>query len=51
MKYHAIPEEERDEIWDDGLHFTEAGYQRIGKLIGERIWGIMKGEQGRKDMC
>lgn len=44
-----MEEKERDLIWDDGLHFTEEGYERIGELIGRRLLGILEGGEGRED--
>ena len=35
VPYHALSEEERDEIWDDGLHLTKEGYDLMGRRIGE----------------
>ena len=42
-----MDEEERKEIWDDGLHFSENGYERLGKLVAERLVGILEGREGR----
>ncbi|KAL2060197.1 hypothetical protein VTL71DRAFT_9592 [Oculimacula yallundae] len=42
VPYHAMPEDEREEIWDDGLHFTPKGYERVGSLVAERIVEIMR---------
>jgi hypothetical protein len=30
-------EEKRDEIWDDGLHFTEEGYSVMGGHVAGRL--------------
>jgi hypothetical protein len=32
-----MPAERRSEIWDDGVHFTEAGYDLMGEIIAERL--------------
>jgi len=45
IPYHAMPEEERREIWDDGLHFTPKGYERFGELVAERLAEIIDGEK------
>jgi len=37
-----MDEAERSEIWDDGLHFTPEGYERMGGLIGERLIELIK---------
>ena len=44
MPYHSMGEEERERIWDDGLHFTPEGYERVGRLVG-----ILEGR--RKEGC
>jgi len=41
IPYHAMPEAEREEIWDDGLHFTPKGYERMGVMIAERLIDII----------
>ncbi len=46
MPYHAITEEEREERWDDSLHFTPKGYEMIGHIVGERLAKILKDEKG-----
>ena len=32
----------RDEIWDDGLHFTERGYGVMGESTGKFILGSLE---------
>lgn len=44
MPYHSLTKEERKELWDDGLHFTAAGYAKIGSLIAERLIEIIEEE-------
>lgn len=41
-----MKEEDRKHIWDDGLHFTEAGYEMIGTLVGNRIVDILGEKPG-----
>jgi lysophospholipase L1-like esterase len=41
-----MEEKERDEIWDDGLHFTSKGYERMGEMIAERLIEIIESEKG-----
>ncbi|CZT02798.1 related to esterase [Rhynchosporium graminicola] len=43
VPYHAMPAEERKEIWDDGLHFTPEGYERVGRLVAGRLIEILEG--------
>ncbi|KAK0108547.1 hypothetical protein ONS95_003347 [Cadophora gregata] len=42
IPYHSMPEAERDEIWDDGLHFTPTGYERVGLLVAKRLLELLK---------
>jgi len=45
-----MEESEREEIWDDGLHFTSQGYERMGEMIAERLIEIIEAEkEGKKD--
>jgi lysophospholipase L1-like esterase len=45
IPYHSMPEVERDEIWDDGLHFTPKGYKRMGELVAKRLMEIIEIEE------
>lgn len=45
IPYHSMEEKERDEIWDDGLHFTSKGYERMGEMIAERLIEIIESEK------
>jgi len=49
MPYHSMGQQERDEIWDDGLHFTPSGYERLGELVAQRLVEIIGEESGGKD--
>lgn len=37
IPYFSMSEQLREEIWDDGLHLTQAGYKMMGDLIGARM--------------
>jgi len=37
MPYWRMSQEERKRFWDDGVHFTIAGYDRMGSLIASEI--------------
>lgn len=37
LPYHSLSSAERKEIWDDGLHLTPKGYDRLGELIYETL--------------
>jgi len=41
IPYHSLDEKEREEIWDDGLHFSKKGYERLGEMVGECLVGIL----------
>ena len=42
-----MQEVERAEVWDDGLHFSPAGYQRLGEMVAARLAGILEDGAGR----
>lgn len=37
LPYHSLSSAERKEIWDDGMHLTPKGYDRLGELIYEAL--------------
>jgi hypothetical protein len=41
-----VPEEQRNEIWDDPVHFTAKGYDLIGRLLAERLTEIIQTQSG-----
>jgi lysophospholipase L1-like esterase len=43
LPYHSMPQNERKEIWDDGLHLTPQGYERMGELVAERLMELWSG--------
>jgi lysophospholipase L1-like esterase len=45
IPYHSMGEEERREIWDDGLHFASKGYERLGEQVAQRLEEIIEGEE------
>ncbi|CAL3973261.1 unnamed protein product [Diplocarpon coronariae] len=46
IPYHDMPEEEREKIWDDGLHFTPEGYERVGSLVAQQLAEILNDDVG-----
>ncbi|KAN0087087.1 SGNH hydrolase-type esterase domain containing protein [Elaphomyces granulatus] len=42
VPYHDMPEDQRNELWDDGLHFTDEGYNHVGQLVGKHLIDILK---------
>ena len=50
IPYHGLNESEREQIWDDGLHFTPRGYERMGRSVAKRLFEIIREvEGGEKD--
>lgn len=45
-----MSEGDRDEIWDDGLHFTPAGYERVGLLVAERLIELLGGQEKKAEV-
>ncbi|KAF4626033.1 hypothetical protein G7Y89_g12134 [Cudoniella acicularis] len=41
IQYHSMDEEDRHEIWDDGLHLTAEGYRWMGELAAKRLLEIL----------
>ena len=37
-----MPEDQRNELWDDGLHFIDEGYNHVGQLVGKHLIDILK---------
>jgi hypothetical protein len=44
LPYEAMPEEQRWEVWDDGVHLTMAGYDRLGQLVAGALLPLMQTE-------
>lgn len=36
-----MDEQRRKKIWDDGLHFTDEGYDLMGEVISERLLELL----------
>lgn len=43
IPYFSMNEQLREEIWDDGLHLTQAGYKMMGDAIGARMAELLSG--------
>ncbi|KAF4620146.1 hypothetical protein G7Y89_g14677 [Cudoniella acicularis] len=41
IKYHSMGEEDRHEIWDDGLRLTAEAYRWMGVLAAMRVFEIL----------
>jgi len=46
---HSMDEAEKREIWDDGLHLTSKGYERMGEMIADRLMEIIEAEKPSTD--
>lgn len=42
MPYHSMAYDEKEKVWDDGLHFTALGYERIGEHVASRLVEIVE---------
>jgi hypothetical protein len=49
LPYEAMPEEQRWEVWNDGVHLTMAGYDRLGELVGNALLPLMQAELAQID--
>lgn len=44
-----MSEADRERYWDDGVHFTPAGYDRMGNKIGVTFVSMLVREQSDND--
>ena len=44
-----MPEKRRNELWDDGVHFTHAGYDLMGTLVGNRLIDIITADMKEEE--
>ena len=42
LDWHNMPRDQRDLLFDDGLHLTEPGYKQLGEWVTEGLTKIMK---------
>lgn len=42
LPYHALGEEERKKLWDDGVHLTADGYARMGEVVGDALVELLR---------
>jgi hypothetical protein len=45
MPFHALSKQEQREFWDDAIHLTAEGYDRMGEKIAEALIPIMEREE------
>ncbi|KAF7868576.1 hypothetical protein EAF04_005107 [Stromatinia cepivora] len=50
MPYHNMEANKRARLWDDGLHFTEAGYKEMGIMVGEKMIGFIEELRPEKEV-
>lgn len=50
MPYHNMEPNQRERLWDDGLHFTEAGYQEMGIMVGEKMIEFIEELKAEKEV-
>jgi len=41
LVYFGLSKEERLKLWDDGVHFTQAGYQMMANIVFEGLKPIL----------
>ncbi|RQM05218.1 hypothetical protein DH86_00004242, partial [Scytalidium sp. 3C] len=41
MPYWNMTDDQRQELWSDGLHFTAEGYELMGSIISDRLFEII----------
>lgn len=44
IPFISLPEKRREELWDDGVHFTFEGYDLMGKYVAEALIEIVNAE-------
>ncbi|CAG8952321.1 hypothetical protein HYFRA_00001066, partial [Hymenoscyphus fraxineus] len=49
IPYESLGEEEKKELWGDGLHYSSKGYDLMGRLLAERIIELVEEEMGVKN--
>ncbi|OJJ49098.1 hypothetical protein ASPZODRAFT_13835 [Penicilliopsis zonata CBS 506.65] len=42
VPFHSMSEEQRSDIWDDGLHLTDIGYDLVGDLVAEHLVKLLE---------
>lgn len=45
--FESLGEEQRFELWDDGVHLTVVGYERMGVIVTEALIPLVKQELSR----
>lgn len=45
IPWKNMPEEKRKEVWDDGVHFTEKGYELMGNIVAKKLIATISAER------
>lgn len=45
FSYANMPADDRKRFWDDAVHFSPAGYDRMGELVADSLINILKAEE------
>lgn len=45
IRYSTLTEEEQEEVWADGLHLTQVGYQKMGQAIAAHLFELLRSNQ------
>ena len=48
IPFASLDEATRYDLWDDGVHLTSKGYQKMGDAIAVRLFEILQ-EQGKQE--
>lgn len=50
VPYFALEKHKRNQIWDDGLHLTEAGYEMMGEAIAAHLINLLQSLEHKKTL-
>ena len=50
MPYGSLSDEQRKELWSDGMHPTEKGYDLMGKFFAKRLSELILGTDADKEV-
>ena len=49
VPFRGIPEKKRNELWGDPVHYSPKGYDLVGKLLTERLTGLIQAQIAQGD--
>jgi hypothetical protein len=44
IPFRGIPDKKRGELWGDPVHYSPKGYDLVGKLLAERLTGLIQAQ-------